>query len=93
VPDGDLLNWSLGLRYYAGFTSPIRKYADLIAHRQVIGMPHTDRLSAQRGVQHGCTAQGLTSADDFISFALLLNMREANVAAFSKAVANSFSTL
>jgi hypothetical protein len=64
------------LRHYTTFTSPIRKYADLIVHRQVLGL--ISHHAGEDAVQH------------FIKRAQCLNAHEANHAAFKKAAENMF---
>jgi len=42
-------HFGLGLRRYAHFTSPIRRYADLLVHREIIAGLRLDEADARRG--------------------------------------------
>ena len=98
VPDSALLHWSLGLRHYTSFTSPMRKYVDLTVHRQVLGM-----LDRNRALVSGVAGAAVVSKREralfdkdeecFTNRARLLNAHEANHAAFKKAVTNLFIIL
>jgi hypothetical protein len=91
VPDSALLHWSLGLRHYTSFTSPIRKYADLTVHRQVIGMLQHLKSRAASSKCDPVADDG--AVENFIARARLLNAHEANHAAFKKAVETMFTVL
>jgi hypothetical protein len=91
VPDSALLHWSLGLRHYTSFTSPIRKYADLTVHRQILGMLHHHKSRAALSKSDLAADDG--AVDNFTARARLLNAHEANHAAFKKAVENMFTVL
>jgi hypothetical protein len=103
VPDSSLLHWSLGLRHYTSFTSPIRKYVDLTVHRQVLGMldrcsgtgggsTHDEALTRTHSDSHGSTRLD-SHVEHFVNIARLLDIHEANYTAFKKAVGNMFSIL
>jgi hypothetical protein len=81
VPDSALLHWSHGLRHQTSFTSPIRKYADLTVHRQILGMSTC------------CHHPHDQDAAYHIHCARVLNANEGNHSAFNKAVEKMFTTL
>merc|ERR1712070_22490 len=38
----DCGHWSLGMSHYTHFTSPLRRYADLLVHRELAGLIMND---------------------------------------------------
>lgn len=66
-------HFGLSLDYYCHFTSPIRRYVDLVVHRIVTGDPYDKELLSS--ICHACSEQERLSAKAEQSVVLLKKMR------------------
>ena len=66
-------HYGLGLTHYCHFTSPIRRYVDLVVHRILFGAPH-ERTTIET-IAHTCSEQERVSSKAENSVVLLKKLR------------------